>query len=99
MPRASWPRCSASRRPSRSRRRRRPAPTRPPRRSASRTAWASRLARVVMAVAVVTDTTHYLPPGLLADLGVREVSLYVGWDGGLRRESEITDLGAFYDDL
>ena len=52
-----------------------------------------------MAVAVVTDTTHYLPPALLADLGVREVSLYVGWDGGLRRESEITDLGAFYDEL
>jgi DegV family protein with EDD domain len=52
-----------------------------------------------MTVAVVTDTTHYLPPALLADLGVREVSLYVGWDGGLRRESEITDLGAFYDDL
>ena len=52
-----------------------------------------------MAVAVVTDTTHYLPAALLADLGVREVSLYVGWDGGLRRESEITDLGAFYDEL
>jgi DegV family protein with EDD domain len=52
-----------------------------------------------MAVAVVTDTTHYLPPALLADLDVREVSLYVGWDGGLRRESEIVDLGAFYDEL
>ena len=52
-----------------------------------------------MAVAVVTDTTHYLPAALLADLGVREVSLYVGWDGALRRESEITDLGAFYDEL
>jgi fatty acid kinase fatty acid binding subunit len=52
-----------------------------------------------MAVAVVTDTTHYLPPALLADLGVREVSLYVGWDGGLRRESEIADLGGFYDEL
>ncbi len=52
-----------------------------------------------MAVAVVTDTTHYLPPELLAGLDVHEVSLYVGWDGALRRESEITDLGAFYDDL
>jgi DegV family protein with EDD domain len=52
-----------------------------------------------MAVAVVTDTTHYLPPALLADLDVREVSLYVGWEGGLRRESEIADLGAFYDEL
>ena len=52
-----------------------------------------------MAVTVVTDTTHYLPHELIADLGVREVSLYVGWDGGLRRESEIVDLGAFYDEL
>ena len=52
-----------------------------------------------MAVTVVTDTTHYLPRELLAGLDVREVSLYVGWDGGLRRESEITDLGAFYDEL
>ena len=52
-----------------------------------------------MAVAVVTDSTHYLPHALLADLGVREVSLYVGWDGSLRREAEIDDLGAFYDEL
>jgi DegV family protein with EDD domain len=52
-----------------------------------------------MAVTVVTDTTHYLPRELLAGLGVHEVSLYVGWDGGLRRESEITDLGAFYEEL
>src|ERR687889_353590 len=54
-----------------------------------------------MAVAVVTDTTHYLPHALLAGLGVREVSLYVGWpdDGGLRREADIDDLGAFYDGL
>jgi DegV family protein with EDD domain len=56
-----------------------------------------------MAVAVVTDTTHYLPPELLAAHDVHEVSLYVGWpepDGGrLRREAEITDLARFYDDL
>ncbi len=31
-----------------------------------------------MAVAVVTDTTHYLPPALLAAHDVHEVSLYVG---------------------
>ncbi len=52
-----------------------------------------------MTVAVVTDSTHYLPPALLADLDVHEVSLYVGWDGELRREVDIVDLGAFYDDL
>jgi DegV family protein with EDD domain len=52
-----------------------------------------------MAVAVVTDTTHYLPRCLLGDLGVREVSLHVGWDGTLRPEAELFDLGAFYDEL
>ena len=50
-----------------------------------------------MAVAVVTDTTHYLPRALLD--GLHEVSLYVGWNGELRREAGITDLAAFYDEL
>jgi DegV family protein with EDD domain len=50
-----------------------------------------------MTVAVVTDTTHYLPRALLD--GVHEVSLYVGWDGELRREDGIADLAAFYDEL
>jgi DegV family protein with EDD domain len=54
-----------------------------------------------MAVAVVTDTTHYLPRPLLAAHDVHEVSLYVGWPGNddLRRESDIADLGSFYDEL
>jgi DegV family protein with EDD domain len=54
-----------------------------------------------MPVAVVTDTTHYLPPALLAEHDVHEVSLYVGWpgDGGLRRETDISDVAAFYDEL
>jgi DegV family protein with EDD domain len=54
-----------------------------------------------MAVAVVTDTTHYLPRPLLAAHDVHEVSLYVGWlgNGDLRRESDIADLGSFYDEL
>ena len=52
------------------------------------------------AVAVVTDSTHYLPRALLAAHDVHEVSLLVGWgDGELRREADISDLGAFYDEL
>ena len=55
-----------------------------------------------MAVAVVTDSTHYLPRALLAAHDVHEVSLYVGWPDGeeeLRREADIADLGRFYDEL
>jgi DegV family protein with EDD domain len=50
-------------------------------------------------VAVVTDTTHYLPAELVAERGVREVSLYVNDGQGQRREADISDLDAFYDDL
>jgi DegV family protein with EDD domain len=49
-----------------------------------------------MAVAVVTDTTHYLPPELVEPRGLHPVSLYVRWDGGLEREADIADLDAFY---
>jgi DegV family protein with EDD domain len=52
-----------------------------------------------MAVAVVTDTTHYLPPELLAGHDVHQVPLYVGWNGTLKPESQIDDLGRFYDEL
>ena len=52
-----------------------------------------------MSVAVVTDTTPYVPAAQLADLGVQQVSLYVGWDGDLRPESSYTDLEAFYAQL
>ncbi len=47
-------------------------------------------------VAVVTDTTTYLPPDLLARWGVSQVSLYVGWDGDLKAERDYVDLDAFY---
>jgi DegV family protein with EDD domain len=47
-------------------------------------------------VAVVVDSTHYLPPALVAANDLHEVSLYVGWAGDLRRESEVDDLDAFY---
>ncbi|MGH2942552.1 MAG: DegV family protein [Solirubrobacteraceae bacterium] len=50
-----------------------------------------------MPVAVVTDSTHYLPPALVAARGVHEVSLYVKLAGDLQRESEMTDQAAFWE--
>jgi DegV family protein with EDD domain len=50
-------------------------------------------------VAVVTDTTHYLPRATVAELGVGEVSLYVNAGASQEREADIVDLGAFYDGL
>jgi DegV family protein with EDD domain len=47
-------------------------------------------------VAVVTDTTHYMPRALVAELGLHEVSLYVTFEGRTEREADITDLGDFY---
>lgn len=52
-----------------------------------------------MPVAVVTDTTHYLPSALAAEAGLRQVSLYVNRDGVLVKESEMPDFDAFYDGL
>ena len=49
-----------------------------------------------MNVAVVTDSTTYVPGELLDRLGVARVSLYVGWGGDLRPEREYADLDAFY---
>jgi DegV family protein with EDD domain len=47
-------------------------------------------------VAVVTDTTCYLPADLVAAEGLHLVSLYVNDSAGPHRESDLTDLGAFY---
>ncbi len=47
-------------------------------------------------VAVVTDTTPYLPAELRERWAIQQVSLYVGWEGDLRRESDYEDLDAFY---
>ncbi len=47
-------------------------------------------------VAVVTDSTSYLPTALLERWRIRQVSLYVGWEGDLRPEHEYRDLDAFY---
>jgi DegV family protein with EDD domain len=47
-------------------------------------------------VAIVTDSTAYLPQSLIERWAIRQVSLYVGWDGDLRPEHEYRDLDAFY---
>ena len=52
-----------------------------------------------MTVAVVTDSTHYLPADVLARHDVHVVSLYVKRGDSLERENEIRDLDAFYERL
>jgi DegV family protein with EDD domain len=47
-------------------------------------------------VAVVTDSTPYLPAETIERLNLCQVSLYVGWDGDLKPEHEYSDLDAFY---
>src|SRR5262249_4327014 len=49
--------------------------------------------------AVVADTTSYLPAEILAEHDVKLVSLYVGLEGQQDRESDLTDLHAFYERL
>jgi len=49
--------------------------------------------------AVVCDTTCYLPTDLVAERGIKEISLYVAADGELERESEINDFDDFYERL
>ncbi len=50
-------------------------------------------------LAIVTDSTTYLPPELIARWEIRPVSLYVGWEGDLRPEADYRDLDAFYSRL
>ncbi len=52
-----------------------------------------------MAVAIVTDTCHYLPQELIAANGIHQVSLYVHWQDDTERESEIVDYTAYYERL
>src|SRR5215217_1578130 len=54
-----------------------------------------------MAVAIVTDSTHYMPRDLVARHGFHTVSLYVRWGTPPRddREAELPDFDAFYDHL
>jgi DegV family protein with EDD domain len=62
----------------------------------SGTGWGVR----VPDVAVVTDSTCYLPAALIDSLGITVVSLYYDVGAGLLRESEFDgDFGRFYADL
>ena len=47
-------------------------------------------------VAVVTDTTQYLPREVIERHGLTLVSLYVNWNGRTDRESALGDYGEFY---
>jgi DegV family protein with EDD domain len=50
-------------------------------------------------VAVVTDTTQYLPKEVVARHGLSLVSLYVNWAGRTDRESDMPDYDDFYEHL
>ena len=50
-------------------------------------------------VAVVSDTTHYLPRELVDADGIGQVSLYVNWDGRTDREADLPDFDAYYEHL
>jgi DegV family protein with EDD domain len=50
-------------------------------------------------VAVVADTTHYLPRELVAANEIHEVSLYVHWQGRQDREVDLPDFDGYYEYL
>src|ERR1700754_5217458 len=50
-------------------------------------------------IAVVTDTTQYLPSDVIERHGIHLVSLYVNWDGRTEREADLADYDAYYDFL
>jgi DegV family protein with EDD domain len=51
-------------------------------------------------VAIVTDTTAYLPREVVEANQITLVSLYINWDGErTEREADITDLDSFMDEL
>src|SRR5690349_17326316 len=50
-------------------------------------------------VAVVTDTTQYLPSEAIARHGIHLVSLYVNWNGRTDREADLPDYDEYYDFL
>jgi DegV family protein with EDD domain len=55
-------------------------------------------------VAIVTDSTHYLPRALADSEGISQVSLYVGWKGdgseiSQQRELELDGFDSFYNRL
>jgi DegV family protein with EDD domain len=50
-------------------------------------------------VAIVTDSTGYLPRQLVEENEIRLVSLYVNWEGSSERELDMVDFDDFYDRL
>jgi DegV family protein with EDD domain len=50
-------------------------------------------------VAIVVDTTHYMPRALVEANGMHEVSLYVNAGDRHERESDMPDFDAFYEGL
>jgi DegV family protein with EDD domain len=50
-------------------------------------------------VTVVSDTTAYLPTEIVEQNGIRLVSLYVNWEDGSERESDMASFDAFYERL
>src|SRR3712207_1340052 len=52
-------------------------------------------------VAVVTDSTHYMPRAVIERHGIHEVSLYVRWGDppADEREADLPDFDGFYDHL
>lgn len=50
-------------------------------------------------IAVVTDTTQYLPAHVIERHGIELVSLYVNWDGKTDREIDLPDYDGYYDFL
>ncbi len=50
-------------------------------------------------VAVVTDSTNYLPRALIEHFGIRQVSLYVTVHGVQQRETDLDSYDAFYREL
>ncbi|HVS28019.1 MAG TPA: DegV family protein [Solirubrobacteraceae bacterium] len=51
------------------------------------------------AVAIVSDTTHYLPTDLIKANELHQVSLYVHWQHRQDREIDLPDFDAYYEDL
>jgi DegV family protein with EDD domain len=50
-------------------------------------------------VAIVSDTCHYMPPELVRENEIHQVSLYVHMQDRTERESELTDYDAYYEGL
>jgi DegV family protein with EDD domain len=50
-------------------------------------------------VAIVTDTTHYLPASLVEASELHQVSLYVHWQGRDDREADLPDFDGYYEHL